>query len=405
MSCDAGQKPTVSLMEPLEVTRIEFSRRWWRTRFRCLASPITESGILSGLNAALETCEKGTASPSFSPSTTEHTTSCDSPCSSSSEQISAMVSLMLKGFTLRTGTLPISNMVTSAASLAILNNLFVCSFATPNASVKLVASFISFICSSRMATWFQRMWQGVLISWKVFRTKMSFALASCCSFSLVTLNRSSRIFLPVSSRMKHRVCLNVPSGFQLTLESISKSLIFPFLSRKRTGTSLIVLPDPRVLKISRTSSFSSGQKFMIGCPMYSSAVYPRMLSSVSLAQSTWPVPLSQCIAIGALFKKSSSSLSEGCPVFSCATLAEAGSIMDILPDIMTCLSSNLERVQSYLLQIGKSFVRPSTSVEQSLIVGVCFHSSRSDASPEMSETGLSWMTFSRAILKRVLSSV
>ena len=80
----------------------------------------------------------------------------------------------------------------------------------------------------------------------------------------------------------------------LTIESIRRCLMRPSFVRKRTGTSWIAFSDPSDLKISRTSGVSSGQKFMIGLPMYSYGVY------LSKFISTFPVPLSQCIAMGAL---------------------------------------------------------------------------------------------------------
>ncbi len=43
--------------------------------------------------------------------------------------------------------------------------------------------------------------------------------------------------------------------------------------------------------------------------MYSSAVYPRTFSSVWFAQRTVPSEFSQCIAMGAFWKKSISSAS------------------------------------------------------------------------------------------------
>ena len=66
----------------------------------------------------------------------------------------------------------------------------------------------------------------------------------------------------------------------------------------------------------------------MGCPMYSSAVYPSTFISVSLAQSTWPVPESQCIAIGALFRKSSSSRSEGGSKYGASPAPAGGSAQE-----------------------------------------------------------------------------
>ena len=133
---------------------------------------------------------------------------------------------------------------------------------------------------------------------------LTLSVSSSNNFDLASL-----IFLAVSSRMKQRVCPNDPSLLYATFESISKCTSFPSFVRNRTGTSAMAFPLPSCLKISNTSSFSSGQKFMIGWPMYSSAVYPNTLSSVWFAQRTVPSPFSQCMAIGAFWKKSISSAS------------------------------------------------------------------------------------------------
>mmetsp|Transcript_62177 Transcript_62177/g.91158 ORF Transcript_62177/g.91158 Transcript_62177/m.91158 type:complete len:276 (-) Transcript_62177:9-836(-) len=230
------------------------------------------------------------------------------------------------------------------------------------------------------------MCDGVRISWKILRKNTSFAFASSSSFSRVTRRRSSRTLRDVSSRMKQRVCLKEPSAFQFTLESMSRCLMRPSLVRKRTGTSLIAHPDPNDLKISSTRGPSSGQKFMMGCPMYSSAVYPSTFISVSLAHSTCPVPLSQCIAIGALLRKSSSSLSEGgggtpAPSGASSVSADVGPALLRRPVMMSLVSSRTEKDQSILRQMGKSPLLPIAIVETLLMVGVIAHSSRSLASP------------------------
>mmetsp|Transcript_19708 Transcript_19708/g.40183 ORF Transcript_19708/g.40183 Transcript_19708/m.40183 type:complete len:313 (-) Transcript_19708:255-1193(-) len=270
----------------------------------------------------------------------------------------------------------------SAASSTIVRSLSDSLTTSPNRLIAR-ASLPLPRCSPSVLTAAARRWDGVRISWKILRKKISFDFATSRSFSRATLSRASLIFLPVSSRMKHRVCLNDPSGFQFTFESMRSSFNCPFFARKRTGTSLMVLPLPRVLKISRTSGVSSGQNCIMGCPMYSSGVYPSTFISVSFAQRTCPVPLNQCIAMGALLRKSNSSRSEGAlSAFSAASSDAASDTKpDGLPDNNHLVPSRTEMAQSSLRQSGKSPFDPIARVRQLRTVGTFCHSCLSLAHP------------------------
>mmetsp|Transcript_29178 Transcript_29178/g.100715 ORF Transcript_29178/g.100715 Transcript_29178/m.100715 type:complete len:245 (+) Transcript_29178:2014-2748(+) len=114
-------------------------------------------------------------------------------------------------------------------------------------------------------------------------------------------------------------------------------------------------PDPKVLKTSSTNASSSGQNFMMGWPMNSSAVYPKTRSSVLFAQSTIPSGPSQCMAMGAFWKKSISSASFSlCNSSPCVTTSP---IRQRLPQGI------LEMCQSKCLSTGKPWLvaKQSTS--------------------------------------------
>ena len=188
-------------------------------------------------------------------------------------------------------------------------------------------------------------WSGV----RKWCSERLIKLSNILSERLVSSKRSlalaSEIFRFVSSRMKHRVCSNLPLTSYLTLLSMSKSTTCPSFARNRTGTSLIVFPLPSCLKISKTISSSSGQNFIMGWPMYSSAVYPNTSSSLWLAHKTIPSPLSQCKAMGAFWKKSTSSQ-------SLARCSMSWSVQGS-PNKSTSPSELLPTVQSKCFLIGK----------------------------------------------------
>ena len=84
---------------------------------------------------------------------------------------------------------------------------------------------------------------------------------------LLRSSRSAR-FRSVTSRVKQRVWTNSPSR-NITLESISTSLIDPSLHRSRAGYSASFSPALSRLRMSQITS-SSAWKSAMGRPTYSS---------------------------------------------------------------------------------------------------------------------------------------
>mmetsp|Transcript_39684 Transcript_39684/g.75906 ORF Transcript_39684/g.75906 Transcript_39684/m.75906 type:complete len:327 (+) Transcript_39684:1358-2338(+) len=149
--------------------------------------------------------------------------------------------LSTKGLAGSLGTLPAWNITTSATSWSTSDRRM------DDARSSLVARALSSTsCPLEVSMSALKLisLHGVLISCSSLRSSASFCLCARSSFSLAIAIWASRIWRPVSSRMKQRVWWKLPSAFQLTLLSIRRCLSRPSLVRKRTGTSEMVLPVP-----------------------------------------------------------------------------------------------------------------------------------------------------------------
>mmetsp|Transcript_23151 Transcript_23151/g.74991 ORF Transcript_23151/g.74991 Transcript_23151/m.74991 type:complete len:283 (-) Transcript_23151:538-1386(-) len=190
-----------------------------------------------------------------------------------------------RGFGMVSRNTPCSNRIASPASATSLlrsaiwvaeslisSPMLAMSFATAGSSFLPSSPILATARSSDCWT----TWQGVATMCSVRETYASNSFWVSLASRSFASPRACLTRRPVSSRMKQRVWLKTFSPdsciLYATLLSMMSGTILPALLRKRTGTSLMALPEPRVLNISDTSSFSSGQNFMMGWPMYSSAV-------------------------------------------------------------------------------------------------------------------------------------